>query len=549
MAIYLRSCIEGKVLEQYITPTISAIWLLLSHPQMPKMIIGCYYHPPNADCNVSLKYLEDTLGKLISKHQNAKLLLIGDFNQLPLEFFSKQFNLKCCVDFYTRGTAILDQILSDVDQYDKPVELPPLLGNENDHCGIFVGSVRVKRFEYVKVTQRNITASTKHQVLLDIAKQDWSDVYNSPCVNSKTEQLNNIVTDILDKHCPLVTRKRRADKPQYINSTLDKLMKARDRARKERKKSWKFLSQLCKSLLRKRKRQYIDNKLNHASSSKTWWKSIKQIEGKTADTVNDFHRIDNRWVKTSELVGILNDYFISVGGKRDMSERPELTPAPLSDVSIGEVKYLMRKLDTSKATNCEDFPAWVSKEGCEDLCLPLTDIINCMLQTNSYPKLWKKAEIRPLKKSKNPSSPSDYRPISLLHHTGKLAEQIILSKLKEGLSDKLKHNQYAYQQQRSTTDALLHVIHDWCKELDDLRTSHVTATLIDMSKAFDKMDPNILIKKLQDLDIHNGLISLIDNFLTDRQCCVKLNNRSSYKDIDMGAPQGTKLGPWLWLVF
>ena len=87
VAIYLRSCIEGKVLEQYITPTISAIWLLLSHPQMPKMIIGCYYHPPNADCNVSLKYLEDTLGKLISKHQNAKLLLIGDFNQLPLEFF------------------------------------------------------------------------------------------------------------------------------------------------------------------------------------------------------------------------------------------------------------------------------------------------------------------------------------------------------------------------------------------------------------------------------------------------------------------------------
>ena len=85
------------------------------------------------------------------------------------------------MDFYTRGNAILDQILSDVDQYDKPVELPPLLGNENDHCGILVGIVPVKRFEYVNVTQRNITASAKPQVLLDIAKQDWSDVLNSPC--------------------------------------------------------------------------------------------------------------------------------------------------------------------------------------------------------------------------------------------------------------------------------------------------------------------------------------------------------------------------------
>ena len=184
----------------------------------------------------------------------------------------RSVNLNCCVDCYTRGTAILNQILSDVDQYDKPVELPPLLGNETDHCGIFVGSVRVKRFEYVKVTQRNITASTKHQDLLDIAKQDLSDVSNSPCVNSKTEQLNNIDSDILDKHCPLVTRKRRADKPQYINSTLDKLMKARCRAREERTMTWKFLSQLWRSVRKKKKRHYIDNRLSRASATKTWWK-------------------------------------------------------------------------------------------------------------------------------------------------------------------------------------------------------------------------------------------------------------------------------------
>ena len=66
----------------------------------------------------------------------------------------------------------------------------------------------------------------------------------------------------------------------------------------------------------------------------------------------------------------------------------------------------------------------------------------------------------------------------------------------------MKAKKYAHQGQRCTTDTLLHVIHDWCKELDDLRTSHVTATLIDRSIAFDKMDPNILIKKLQNLHIH-----------------------------------------------
>ena len=75
--------------------------------------------------------------------------------------------------------------------------------------------------------------------------------------------------------------------------------------------------------------------------------------------------------------------------------------------------------------------------------------------------------------------------LAKLHHSGKRAEQIIPSKLKMGLSEKLhvEQYQYAYQQRRSTTNALLHVIHDWCKELDDLRTSHETATLIGMSKA------------------------------------------------------------------
>ena len=94
-----------------------------------------------------------------------------------------------------------------------------------------------------------------------------------------------------------------------------------------------------------------------------------------------------------------------------MTEKPELPPAPLSDISIGEIKYLLRKLDLSKETNCEEFSAWVSKEACENLCLPLTYVIICMGQTN---KLWKEAEFRPLKKVKNPSKLSDYRPISLL---------------------------------------------------------------------------------------------------------------------------------------
>ena len=57
------------------------------------------------------------------------------------------------------------------------------------------------------------------------------------------------------------------------------------------------------------------------------------------------------------------------------------------------------------------------------------------------------------------------------------------------------------------------------------------------------------IRKLQSLSVSDGLTHLIDNFLTDRKCCVKMGGRSDYRAITMGAPQGTKLGPWFWLVY
>ena len=302
-------------------------------------------------------------------------------------------------------------------------------------------------------------------------------------------------------------------------------------------------------MLRQRIRGYFHTKQQQASSSQAWWKVIKEMEGKFQDRTSKFHLIDDTWVTTDKLVEILNEYFVKVGGERDLQSKPETQCQPLCETSIGEVKQLLRKLDTSKSTNSEDFPTWVSRSAIEDICIPVTDIINCMLRSNLYPHMWKRAEIKPLKKTKNPTTPSEYRPISLLFHIGKVAEEVILRKLKSEIGQKLESCQYAYQQKKSTNDALLHVIHDWCSALDRQTTSHVTACLIDMSKAFDRLDPNILIRKLQSLSVSDGLTHLIDNFLTDRKCCVKMGGRSDYRAITMGAPQGTKLGPWFWLVY
>ena len=106
---------------------------------------------------------------------------------------------------------------------------------------------------------------------------------------------------------------------------------------------------------------------------------------------------------TTELVRKLNDYFVTVGGERYETKRPPITKTALQTVSIGHVKRLLYRIDTTKSNNSEDFPSWISEAAAEDLCIPVTNIINTMLDSNTYPSVWKKAEIRPLKKVKNPS--------------------------------------------------------------------------------------------------------------------------------------------------
>ena len=126
-----------------------------------------------------------------------------------------------------------------------------------------------------------------------------------------------------------------------------------------------------------------------------------------------------------------------------------------------------------------------------------------------------------------------------------MAEDVILDKLKSHIETKLDKNQYAYRDQHSTTDAQLKLVNNWCAALDDTKTSHVFVVMIEMSNAFDPMHPNLAVEKFQQLDVQDYLSQLINNFLTNRPCSVKLwNEASTSEHISIGTPreQSSDLG-------
>ena len=174
-----------------------------------------------------------------------------------------------------------------------------------------------------------------------------------------------------------------------------KTIETRDKA--HRCKSWKSLCALVQRRKRSSKRGFVKSRLNSNQNTKEWWTTLNSLTNKNkAAGPSEKHVINDQILSTEEFCSSLNDYYISVGGEPQQNVTMNSIvdiDVPLQHFSIGEIKLLMRKIDPSKSTSTDDFPTWLSKDCIEDVCIPLHNIINCMLTTGEYPYCWKKAQV------------------------------------------------------------------------------------------------------------------------------------------------------------
>ena len=127
-----------------------------------------------------------------------------------------------------------------------------------------------------------------------------------------------------------------------------------------------------------------------------------------------------------------------------------------------------------------------------------------------------------------PSQYKDFRPISLLFHLGKLAEDIVINKMRNTLSNIIDPSQFAYQNKIGTVDALIQLLDDYTSELDKPRVKFMQIAGIDFSKAFDRLQPPILIDKMRNYGFNENITKLVANFLQNQQQSVKYNNMSLF---------------------
>ena len=463
----------------------------------------------------------------------------------------------------TREGSVLDLFCSNKPGLVKSVYTVPGI---SDHevvvadCDIrarFTRKIPRKIHLYSKADWNKLRAKT-----LDF-KEEFMEKYSDRSVDDNYESLKSHVNNIIDDHVPSKMSTTRFNVP-WITPAIKRMCRKKqrlfNRAKRTRKpRHWdSFKSHKRDTLraLRKARWSYINNILQlslEENDSKPFWKYVKS------------QRQDNIVVTTLKSKGqlhtdnttkaeILNRQFKSVFTKEDKSTVPKLSgPAypPISELSIeinGVVK-LLSKLNPSKASGPDNIPCRILKELAVEIAPVLTAIFQQSLASGQLPTDWSKANITPVFKKGDKNLAENYRPVSLTCISCKLLEHIICSHIHKHLERHgiLTPVQHGFRAMRSCETQLLVTLHDLLSLRD--RKVQVDVAILDFSKAFDTVPHKRLLGKLEYYGIDGTIHKWVSAFLNNREQRVVVNGSNSRPvSVDSGVPQGTVLGPLLFLL-
>ena len=587
VCFYIRNSINYLIRSDLNIDVLENLCIEIRQPNAKPFLVVTWYRPPDSHVELFAKF-ESLIGKLDS--ESLEVYLLGDLNcNLASPLFDNNATLLTNVaDIYglhqlinepTRCTASTSTLIDLI--YTNCPERVVCSGvshlSISDHSLIFVVRKLVTDQTprgHTYITYRKFENFSITNFRDDISQQNWSIINNFLDPNDMWAAWKNLFLECVDKHAPIRSKRIRPNRSPWITPILKKRFRKRNVLKikaihSNNASDWSIYKKFKNSVtdeIRKAKEIYYVNSLNDSKGNpRDTWKIINNLMSRRSINPS-IKEIKVNGVSVHDREGLssaFNDHFSSIGPKLansipkinhcnsfldyidETNARFELTTTNASVVQL-----MLSKLCKSKATGLDDISARFLRECCDLIAPSLSIIFNRSIVTGIFPDEWKLSKVFPLFKQGNRSDLDNYRPISVIPIVAKVFERIVYDQLYEYLIENnlLSSRQSGFRSLHSTVTALLEATDSWAYDID---AGNVNAVVfLDLKKAFDTVDHSILLSKMEKYGLSGSTLSWFQSYLNQRkQRCFVNGSLSSCCSLSCGIPQGTMLGPLLFILY
>lgn len=574
--------LKYEIIKKYSNDDTSFLTIKVFINNIPYLITVFYRRPDRRVSSIEtfLNQLDDHLNSV----SDLNSFIVGDFNFNIFDLNSDQYvynymNIMKSNNYYicdnltpTRecSNTLLDHIFTN--NVNQTIVIHHAKYDLMDHNLIFI---EVSSAINTTSTSSNVSRTT-YKTFTDYGKLR-DNLIQHPVIINTNENTAKMYDDFLDQLNANITASSKSFKSKFklkntkpwFTSELKTCIQAKnfwytkfskDRSNQQLKNEYKFWQNKYTNLRKKTKKTYFQHNFEKAEhSTKNTWKCIYDViyDG---DPPSHTTKILNNCLESDKqnTIDNLNMHFCSVGrtlsesiiNNRSYMVKPSLNHFQFRYTNPFEILKIIKSLKNSRSIGPDGLSIDVFKKCSDLLAHPISTIINKSFSESSVPAKLKISKTVPVFKSGPVDDYNNYRPISLLPITEKILESVVMNQLNAFLRNKstLYNNQYGFREQSNTNTALFDIVTNIQSERDLKKV--VGIIFIDLKKAFDALDRNILMKKLLGIGCKGSSYKWFKSYLTDRTQYTQINHLiSKTEPITYGVPQGSKAGPTLFNIF